>query len=250
MLIPGLKNITQLACGTNHVLALDKNGSIFGWGINDENQLGHRFSGRNSDTFIPRQLRVCRTKVKRIFSGQCHSFAVDVNDNVWGWGRNGNAETGAPITGGASFPTRIPSLSGIDVLEMAGGGNHSVAMTRWGSCFAWGRMDIGQLGVDFAADQLNDDSLFLRDSRNIPRVCLKPVAVTHIGKVCAVACGNDHTLFLNNESAIFSAGFGDSGQLGHGSDDDEKVARQVQAKRPFSGGVWAGGNFSMAAGLW
>ncbi|KAK7604747.1 hypothetical protein V9T40_005933 [Parthenolecanium corni] len=40
--------IRRIACGTAHVLALSRNGALYGWGKNDSNQLGLPINGYNS----------------------------------------------------------------------------------------------------------------------------------------------------------------------------------------------------------
>ncbi|KAI8945769.1 regulator of chromosome condensation 1/beta-lactamase-inhibitor protein II [Xylaria longipes] len=64
--IQGIPNITQIACGANHALALDTKGNIWAWGYNEQNQFGRRLFGRQSDSFVPSQVRVCRGKAKYI----------------------------------------------------------------------------------------------------------------------------------------------------------------------------------------
>ncbi|KAG7122434.1 Protein pim1 like protein [Verticillium longisporum] len=80
-LIQGVQDITQLACGVEHVLALDTRGNIWGWGNNEQNQLGRRLFGRDQDSLIPHQIR---------------------KDNVWGWGLNSFGEAGDPDTAGTN----------------------------------------------------------------------------------------------------------------------------------------------------
>ncbi|EGY22307.1 regulator of chromosome condensation [Verticillium dahliae VdLs.17] len=130
-LIRGVQDITQLACGVGHVLALDTSGNIWGWGNNEQNQLGRRLFGRDQDSLILHQIRVCRNNAKYIASGEYHSFAIDKKDNVWGWGLNSFGEAGDPGTAGTNSAV-LPE------------------------CFVWGRMDGGQLGFTFTPEQLQD----------------------------------------------------------------------------------------------
>lgn len=48
-------------------------------------------------------------------------------------------------------------------------------------------------------------------------------------RVCAVACGKEHSLLLTTEHTVYTWGIGSRGQLGHGSVDDEQHPRQVAA---------------------
>lgn len=52
-LIPGLGNITGLACGANHAIALGQAGNVRAWGVGQKNQLGYRlFNSRHHDRCI------------------------------------------------------------------------------------------------------------------------------------------------------------------------------------------------------
>lgn len=78
MLIPGLTNISQLACGANHIVALAKDGKVYAWGVGEQNQLGRRVLGRRRDeAFKPTRVEVAKSKATYIASGPFHSFAVD-----------------------------------------------------------------------------------------------------------------------------------------------------------------------------
>jgi regulator of chromosome condensation len=39
-------SITQIACGANHALALDTNGTVWTWGCSEQNLLGRSLVGR------------------------------------------------------------------------------------------------------------------------------------------------------------------------------------------------------------
>ncbi|KAM0428537.1 hypothetical protein ACHAPT_006897 [Fusarium lateritium] len=256
VLIRGLDNIIQITCGANHVLALDSTGKVWGWGSHEQNQLGRRLFGRHTEHLRPRLVEVCRGKAKYIASGEYHAFAIDHKDEVWAWGLNSFGEAGyADGAGGDSallpYPMRIRELCGKGVTVIDGGAHHSAAVTTTGECLVWGRMDGGQLGIAFTTQQLQDEDVIRHDERNKPRICLRPTRVPSIGKVIHVACGTDHTVFINDAGKAYATGINSSGQLGLGSDDDDvDVAREVRSKdlkgRELS---WAGagGQFSVVA---
>jgi alpha-tubulin suppressor-like RCC1 family protein len=39
--VPGIPPISKIVCGTNHTLAIDTNGQLFGWGSNSNMQISH-----------------------------------------------------------------------------------------------------------------------------------------------------------------------------------------------------------------
>ncbi|KAK7403728.1 hypothetical protein QQX98_010500 [Neonectria punicea] len=254
--IVGLAKIVQITCGANHALALDAKGAVWGWGAHEQNQLGRRLLRRHQEHLKPRLIEVCRKRAKYIASGEYHSFAIDHKDNVWGWGLNSFGEAGyAKNAGGDSailpYPMKIPGLCGKSVTVIAGGAHHSAAVTVDGKCLVWGRMDGGQLGISFSTEQLENEDVIRYDERNKPRICLRPTIIPNIGDAVHVACGTDHTIFVNKEGTAYATGFGTSGQLGLGSYRDVEVARPVKRTHlKDSALTWAGagGQFSILAG--
>ncbi|KAF4468644.1 Regulator of chromosome condensation beta-lactamase-inhibitor II [Fusarium albosuccineum] len=254
--ISGLEKIIQVTCGANHALALDAKGCVWGWGAHEQNQLGRRLLRRHQEHLRPRPVEVCRNQAKYIASGEYHSFAIDRKDNVWAWGLNSFGEAGyAKGAGGDSavlpYPMKIPGLSGQGVMVIAGGAHHSAAVAANGKCLVWGRLDGGQLGINFTPEQLEDEDLIRYDERNKPRICLCPTMVPNIGEVVYVACGTDHTIFVTIEGTAYATGFGSSGQLGLGSYRDIEVARKIKdehLKHSIITWAGAGGQFSIVAG--
>ncbi|KPM39872.1 hypothetical protein AK830_g6690 [Neonectria ditissima] len=256
-LVLGLKDITQIACGANHALALDAAGSIWAWGSHHQNQLGKRMFARHHDGLIPSRVEIFRNKAKYIASGAYHSFAVDQKDNVWSWGLNGFGQAGDASSAGGNeallpHPVKIPALSGKGVQVLDGGTHHSAAVTAGGQCLMWGRIDGGQLGIEFTQEQMEDSSHVLRDERDKPRICLRPTAVSGIDPVAHVACSTGHTVYITREGRGYATGFGSGGQLGTGSEDDADVpqlvkGKEVGDKRLVLAG--AGGQFSIVAAL-
>ena len=145
---------------------------------------------------------------------------------------------------------RIEGLRGKEVRSLNGGHSHSAAVTSDGKHFTWGRIDGGQLGIKFTEEQLQDEELIRRDEHDKPRICLLPTEVPIPGKATAVACGTDHTLFINDEGLVYTTGFGTMGQLGQGGYDDVSEAKELP-KKPCGGRhfIWAGagGQFSVVA---
>ena len=70
--ISGLSNITQIAAGGHHGLAMDNGGRVFAWGHNNSGQLG---TGTTADSSVP--LLVSNLRPCRWISASCdHSVSV------------------------------------------------------------------------------------------------------------------------------------------------------------------------------
>ena len=88
-----------------------------------------------------------KKKVKDIFAGKAHSFAIDENDRVYAWGQNNQGQLGIGTKEPTHIPTRIKELDDAKIISISGGEHHTVAVGANGKVYSWGRNDEGQLGV-------------------------------------------------------------------------------------------------------
>lgn len=252
-----MKNITQIACGANHVLALNQRGDVWTWGSGEQNQLGHRIvERRKHDSLTPKLLRVASRKIRLIGCGHDHSFAVDALKRVWVWGLNNFGQAGilndAGRDGAIVFSIkRVESLTfpNNEIIEsITGGAHHSTAVTSLGRCLAWGRMDGNQMGLSVSKIPEED---IIYDDREKPRILIKPTAVSGVGEVVHVANGTDHNIAINGGGQAYSWGFNVNYQCGQGIIDDIILPTLVDntavrgKKLSWAG---AGGQFSILAG--
>lgn len=232
-----LKNITDIACGSNHAMALSKAGEVFVWGCGEQNQLGHHINERldieGKASLTPSPLRTGRRKYKAIFSGKEHSFAIDTKDQVLAWGLNNFGATGVEEgAGGTSanvfVPTVVESLSNpADPVRMLCGGQfHSLAITRSGKCLAFGRLDGLQLGLDTGGLPA-EDLIFDDNEPPRPRILIKPTPILDIGKVRHAACGATHSIVVNEDGEAFSWGVGTNYQTGLGTSEGVKLPTRI-----------------------
>jgi regulator of chromosome condensation len=254
-LIQGLKNVTQLASGANHVLALTKKGEVYAWGSGQQNQLGRRILERTKmNSLIPTQFGLPK-QIVRVGAGSYHSFAIHKNGNVYAWGLNSFGETGIAKEigeGGESDVHHATIITSLDkfgkVICINGGAHHTVAATDKGELLVWGRLDGYQLGLPIAS--LPEDDV-VRDSANNPRILKVP---TQIPGVDAVQCsaGSDHCVAVDKNGKAWSWGFSTTYQTGLGTDDDVEVATMIDNTATRGKKlVWAGcgGQFSVLAGI-
>jgi regulator of chromosome condensation len=187
MLIPSLKNIKALASGANHILALDHKGNVVAWGCGQQNQLGRRIIERNKmSSLVPQGMGLPRGKIAKIACGSYHSFAIDKDGAVWGWGLNNFGEIGVENSAAGEDdavilkPVKISYLADHKVTNISGGIHHSLACTEKGDLFAWGRLDGYQVGFELEAVEKLDEEHIIRDERGTARILVKPTK--HEGK--------------------------------------------------------------------
>ncbi len=88
--IAGMSNVTAIAMGGSHALALKNDGTVWAWGNNGSGQLG---DGTISSKLTP--VRVAGlSNVVAIAAGNSHSLALRNDGTIWAWGCNANGQLG------------------------------------------------------------------------------------------------------------------------------------------------------------
>jgi alpha-tubulin suppressor-like RCC1 family protein len=195
--VPTLANVSAVAAGSAHSLALLDAGTVVAWGLNTSGQ-----------TTVPSTL----SGVTEIAAGAAHNLARKSDGTLVAWGSNTYGQTTIPsgittaikVAAGEKYSlallangtvrawgdnffgqTTIPSaLSGVTVTAIAAGYEHCLALTAGGTVVAWGRSD---------ADQIN-----------VPG---------NLTGVVAIAAGAYHSLALKNDGKVVAWGWDNAGQV-------------------------------------
>jgi alpha-tubulin suppressor-like RCC1 family protein len=147
----GASNVIAITAGRFHSLALREQGTVLAWGANEHGQ-----------GTVPGDL----VNIVDIAAGGLHNLALRLDGTVVAWGDQ----------------TNVPAGLG-DVVAIAAGSFHSVALKRDGTVLAWGKNDLGQTNIPAG---LND--------------------------VVAISAGGDHSLALTGQGRIIGWGDNGSGQ--------------------------------------
>ncbi|XP_051238205.1 probable E3 ubiquitin-protein ligase HERC4 [Dicentrarchus labrax] len=225
--------VSQVACGSQHSVALTKDGQVYTWGQDCRGQLGlgKRKAGANS----PQHLRsLSAIPLVQIAAGGEQSFALSVSGGVFGWGRNDCGQLGLGDTTDRHTPTSVRGLLMKKTVHVSCGKDHTAILTKDGAVFTFGSGKCGQLGHNSSRDELR------------PRL----VAELWGAKIIKIACGRHHTLVLTDSKKLYSFGCGEQGQLGHG-EESQSVPLPVQLPRDPADdltirNIFAGGNCSFA----
>ncbi len=153
--VQGLDHVTAISAGFYHNVALKDDGTVWTWGRNNDNQLG---DGSADDRGIPVQVSGL-SGIKAIAAGGYHSLALDERGHVWAWGLNGNGQIGDGTMNNASRAVPISGEALQNVVSIAGGGYHSLAVKSDGTVWTWGKGRSGQLAMgSYPADIVDRSS--------------------------------------------------------------------------------------------
>lgn len=200
--------LTSITGASFHTLTATSDGRIYGWGYNGDGELG---DGSVNDRPTPGEAfmdgALNGKTVIALSHGSLHSLALTADGLVYAWGYNGSGQLGDGTDFDHSIPMPVDAsgaLAGKFVIAIAGGDDHSLALTSEGKVYAWGRNDFGQLG----------DGTTTRSDSPVPVSTLGALA----GKtVVAIGGGHSHSLALTSEGLIYAWGFNQNGQLGDGT---------------------------------
>ncbi|XP_039127125.1 ultraviolet-B receptor UVR8-like [Dioscorea cayenensis subsp. rotundata] len=143
--VQGLEQVRLIAVGAFHNLALLEDGVLWAWGNNEYGQLGTGDTQPRSQP-IPVQGLSDLTLVD-IAAGGWHSTALTEKGEVYAWGRGEHGRLGfGDDKSSKMVPQKVQLLAAEDIVQMSCGGTHSVALTRDGRMFSFGRGDHGRLG--------------------------------------------------------------------------------------------------------
>jgi len=148
-LVEGLRSAVAIATGASHSLALLRDGAVVAWGDNSEGQLG---DGSRIDRSFPLPVRGL-DDVVGISAGSYHNLALLADKRVMAWGNNQEGVLGDGSTARRRLkPVAVAGIGG-EVVAIAAGGSHSLALTAEGTVWSWGWNRQGQLADDGPIDQ-------------------------------------------------------------------------------------------------
>jgi alpha-tubulin suppressor-like RCC1 family protein len=216
--LSGKKIIAIAAAGAisigsgSHSLALDSDGKVYGAGAANYGQLG---LGDNVATNISGFTEVTSLKGKKIiaiFAGGAHSFAIAKDGKVYGAGYNGRGELALDCSSICYSFTEIPSLKGKNIIALAAGESHSLALAKNGKVYGAGSMGYGKLGLGYHS--------IMEGGRLISQLYSFTEIPSLKGKnIIDISAGKDFSLAVSKEGKLYVTGDNENGQLGLGYDN-------------------------------
>jgi alpha-tubulin suppressor-like RCC1 family protein len=209
-----LTGVIAISAGKWHNLAIKSDGTLWAWGWNWDGQLG---DGTYTDRHFAVQVSAL-SNVVAAKAGGYHSIALGdgtapgrpsssssartlgneaASPSAWAWGYNGYAELGNNTDDYSNVPIPVAGLQ--DIVDLAAGEEHNLALRSDGTVLGWGRNDSGEATGEVTAP------------------IATPVMVPNLPAIMSIASGGSHSLALASNGLIYTWGDNDSGQLGIGT---------------------------------
>ncbi len=226
-----LTEVSSIAAGDDHSLALKTDGTIWAWGDDKDGQLGDN-DGDGEDKLAPVQVKGSGgngflTDVVSIAAGEDHSLSLKSDGTVWAWGENDDGQLGDndDTKTDKLIPVQVTGLAGVgnltNVVAIAAGKDHSLAMKADGSVWAWGEDTDGQLG--------DNDSASSKPDKLAPVQVRDSSGSGFFEKATAISAGKDHSLALKSDGSAWAWGENSNGQIGNrdGTGSDQIVPVKI-----------------------
>ncbi len=153
---PAGVKVKIVAAGQQHSLAVSTTGQLYGWGFNQDGELGDGTT-MDTDTPVPVSLdgpvtpgpparAAAAPRIVSLAAGCFQSFALLSNGFLLSWGDNSAGELGDGMTAGSDVPVRVAVPPGNKVTAISAGCVNGLALTGKGYVLAWGDNTIGELG--------------------------------------------------------------------------------------------------------
>lgn len=241
VLVKGLKDAEAVYAGVHYAAVLKKDGTVWSWGHNSMEQLGTGDNFKRCAPVIAAPGGNVVSGIRKLDLGSPNMvMSLTQDGKVLSWGNNEYGHFGS----GFMFPR--PDFAGPEyavledkplenIVEIANGYVHCLALDRDGNVYSWGLNRHGELGHG------------AQETVAVFAMGEKPARVEHIDRVTQVDAGSSHSIALREDGTVWAWGFNavmGSGALG--VDCGEMSAIPVQLPLEHIRHICCGDNHNFA----
>ncbi len=240
-----------VSSGNNHSCAIRLDKSLWCWGDNSNDQLGHNSAKQTRPSLVDSNY-----DWSSISASDQFTCALKEDRSLWCWGRNDKSQFG----NGATTKVTTPLLISSGWKAIATGQAHGCAIKTDNTLWCWGDNSYGQIGNGTIINQptpfqvtttgnttwsavttghqytcaiaLTDKSLWCWGNNETGQLGIgstahqsRPVKISHATGWSKVTAGESHTCAINAEDISHCWGYNNYGQIGNGFSTDIERAR-------------------------
>ncbi|MFN9408108.1 MAG: hypothetical protein ACK6AY_02195, partial [Akkermansiaceae bacterium] len=196
----GMSEVIAVEASTYSCYAVDSTGKVWSWGYNSNGRLGDgTITSRNTPVAV--SLTTGMPAIRSISSTDGHALALGTDGTLWSWGYNGFGQLGNGNSSSSYVPVFVSSGFSLGT-KIAAGAYHSMLISQTGQVWTWGRNGNGQLGNGTTTNSYTP---------------VLSSAVTDWNSLIFISAGKYHSLALKSDGSLWSWGYNNYGQLGHGN---------------------------------
>jgi alpha-tubulin suppressor-like RCC1 family protein len=242
----------SIACGENHTIFLTNDGKVYSCGYNDFGQLG---LGDTTNRTTPQPISTLNSfTITAIACGRNHTVFLTNDGKVYSCGYNDYGQLGKPYN--ATNPSIVPELittttvggtptafNNLTITAIDCGIIHTVFLTNDGMVYSCGIATYGRLGR--SVNETNPNTVPGLITTTTTTVGGTQTAFNNL-TITAIACGDEHTVFLTNDGKVYSCGQNSSGQLGLGNTENQTWPLLISTLNSFTiSAIACGGGHTM-----
>ena len=191
----------QVETAGSHTVMLKVDGSVWCYGKGEYGELG---TGNQETIDDPvKAIFPAGTVIKQIAAGENHSMALDVDGNVWVWGRNQYYQLGNNKDSMLLVPTKVAGLT--NIRKIAAGNNSSFAIGENGEVYSFGLNANGEGGIGSYTNKIT------------------VTKAKEITDVIDIKAGKNYTLVLKSTGEVYATGSNLYGELGRDNTNTRKI---------------------------
>jgi len=206
-----LRGAVAVSADTDFSMALMGDGTVVTWGRSDAGQRG---IGRSPAPLTPTTVlqpdgKGPLTGVAGVAADGRTAFALLKKGRLLGWGSNDYGQVGDGTTQERDLPVPVRGLDGspqlADVVQVAAGGQHGLALLADGRVAAWGSNERGQLGHQSPGNRYVPGLVTALDGRGF------------LDDVIQVSAAERHNFALRKDGTVVGWGTNRAGQMSDGT---------------------------------
>lgn len=145
------RKLIKIVSGLDHNLALTSDGKVWAWGDGESGKVGRISKSRGGKSRENQHMKIEQVGAKKaadVFCGGHASFYRNEKGQLFAWGLNNHGQLGIGYKENVCAPKAVLWPGEPEhATQVAGGEHHTIALTKSGRVYCWGRNDEGECGV-------------------------------------------------------------------------------------------------------